>query len=232
MQSLSGPQACWTCLIADACTYLAHHGLGNTTTVTSTITITVIITVTYITIISIIITLQMSPVKIDGAKRQLFSLAKSHNLKLQEAALKRRKSPSPDANPIDAQTAAAEEAAEEAGAAHSVKDKAEQQAAGTGKKTKAVKKETSRDEEAVQGSGKARLVKRKRKDDAEPKVMQGHPHVRLAMTIQSCMWCDYMLYVCCSFQPSSLLAGDVCLLLSSLSIKSDARIWQQQHLCR
>jgi len=117
------------------------------------------------------VALQMSPVKIDGAKRQLFSLTKSHNVRLQEAALKRRKSPSPDANPIDAQTAAAEEAAREADAEHSVKEEAEQQAAGTGKKTKAVKKENSMDEEAAQGSGKARLVKRKRKDDAEPKVM-------------------------------------------------------------
>ncbi len=116
----------------------------------------------------------MSPVKIDGAKRQLFSLAKSHNVKLQEAALKRRKSPSPDANPIDAQTAAAEEAAEEADAAHIVKDEEEQQAVGTGKKTKALKKEKSMDQAATQGIGKARLVKRKRKDEAESKVMQVH----------------------------------------------------------
>ncbi len=119
----------------------------------------------------------MSPVKIDGAKRQLFSLAKSHNVKLQEAALKRRKSPSPDANLTNAQTAAAE-----AGdAAQSVKDEDEQQAVGTGKKTKAVKKEKSTDEEAAQGSGKARLVKRKRKDHAEPKVMQVHQNVRLTL---------------------------------------------------
>ncbi len=171
MQSLSGPQACWTCLIADTCTYLAHHGLENIITVTITITI---INININIIIIIIITLQMSPVKIDAAKRQLFSLAKSHNVKLQEAALKRRKSPSPDANPINAQTAAAEEAAEAADVAHSVKDEEEQQAIGTGKKTKAVKKEKSMGEEAAQGVGKARLVKRKRKDDAEPKIMQVH----------------------------------------------------------
>lgn len=135
------------------------------------------------------VTLQMSPVKIDGAKRQLFSLAKSHNVKLQEAALKRRKSPSPDAKPIDAQTAAAAEAAQAADAAHSVKDEEEQQAAGTGKKTKAVKKEKSMDEEAAQGSGKARLVKRKRKDNAEIKVMQVHQNVRLTTGVQSWYLC-------------------------------------------
>lgn len=112
---------------------------------------------------------KMSPVKIDGAKRQLFSLAKSHNVKLQEAALKCKKSASPDANPVDAETAAAAEAAEAADAAHVVNDKEEQQVAGIGKKFKAVKKEKSMDEEAAQGIGKARLVKRKRKDDAEPK---------------------------------------------------------------
>ena len=183
MQSLSGPQACWTCLIADTCTYPAHYGLENIITVTITTTIIIIIIIIIIItiiiksktniIVIIIITLQMSPVKIDGAKRQLFSLAKSHNVKLQEAALKRRKSPSPDANPINAQTAAAEEAAEAADVAHSVKDEEEQQAVGTGK-TKAVKKEKSMGEEAAQGVGKARLVKRKRKDDAEPKVMQVH----------------------------------------------------------
>ncbi len=127
--------------------------------------------------------MQMSPVKIDGAKRQLFSLAKSHNMKLQEAALKRRKSPSPDDNPIDAQTAAAEEAAEEAGAAHPVKHEEEQQAAGTCKKTKAVKKEKNVDEEAAQGIGKARLVKRKRKDEAESKVMKVHHNVRLTTRV-------------------------------------------------
>ena len=130
------------------------------------------------------VALQMSPVKIDGAKRQLFSLAKSHNVKLQEAALKRRKSPSPDANPIDAQTAAAVEAGEAADGSHIVKE--EQQAVGSGKKTKAPKKEKSMDEAAAQGSNKARLVKRKRKDDAEPKVMQVHQNVRHTMRVQSC----------------------------------------------
>ena len=145
------------------------------------------------------VSLQMSPVKIDGAKRQLFSLAKSHNVKLQEAALKRRKSPSPDVNPINAQTPAAEEAAEEAGAAHPVKDEEEQQAAEIGKKTKALKKEKSMDEKAAQGIGKARLVKRKRKDDAEPKVLQVHQNARLAMRDQSCMCC-HLLFICFCFQ--------------------------------
>ncbi|DBA81296.1 TPA: hypothetical protein ACH3X2_14274 [Trebouxia sp. C0005] len=118
---------------------------------------------------------KMSPVKIDGAKRQLFSLTKSHNVKLQEAALKRRKSPSPDTGPLDAQTAPAEEAARGADAAHSVRDEAEQQADDTGKKTKALKKEKSMDEAAAQGVGKARLVKRKRKDDADSKSDKDKP---------------------------------------------------------
>ncbi|KAL0039615.1 hypothetical protein WJX77_003445 [Trebouxia sp. C0004] len=118
---------------------------------------------------------KMSPVKIDGAKRQLFSLAKSHNVKLQEATLKRRKSPSPDADPINAETAAAAEAAEAADGAHITKDKEEQQAAATGKKTKALKKEKSMGEEAAQGIGKARLVKRKRKDEAESKSDKDKP---------------------------------------------------------
>lgn len=127
----------------------------------------------------------MSPVKIDGAKRQLFSLTKSHNVKLQEAALKRRKSPSPDTGPIDAQTAPAEEAARGADAAHSVRDEAEQQADDTGKKTKALKKEKSMDEAAAQGVGKARLVKRKRKDDADSKVMQVQQNVKLALRFKA-----------------------------------------------
>lgn len=126
------------------------------------------------------VTVQMSPVKIDGAKRQLFSLAKSQNVKLQEATLKRRKSPSPPSNAADAQAAAAaaagaeEPAAAEPAEADPAGEEEEQQAAaGAAQKHKALKKEKSGSEEAVDGEVKARPIKRKRKDEADVKVCSG-----------------------------------------------------------
>ena len=114
--------------------------------------------------------LQMSPVKIDGAKRQLFSLAKSQNIKLQEAALKRRKSPSPASDLADAPAA---DAAADDDTAEPTGEEEEPQGVSSGrqkKKTAKLKKQRSGGEEAVDAVGKAGPMKRKRKGDAEAKV--------------------------------------------------------------
>ena len=112
--------------------------------------------------------LQMSPVKIDGAKRQLFSLAKSQNIKLQEAALKRRKSPSPASDLAD--TPAADAAADDDTAEPTGEEEEPQGVSSGKKKTAKLKKQRSGGEEAADAVGKAGPMKRKRKGDAEAKV--------------------------------------------------------------
>ena len=110
--------------------------------------------------------LQMSPVKIDGAKRQLFSLAKEQNVKLLEAAQKKKKGRSPPTETADAAEPAETDAAE---AGKEPAKEAEQVAEGQKTKRLQVKREKSAPADADGGSV-GQSIKRKRKDDSESKV--------------------------------------------------------------
>lgn len=114
--------------------------------------------------------LQMSPVKIDGAKRQLFSLAKEQNVKLLEAAQKKKKGRSPPTETAEAADTAAEPAeADAAEAGKEPAEEAEQVAEGQKMKRLQLKKEKGAPANADGGSV-GQSIKRKRKDDSEPKV--------------------------------------------------------------
>lgn len=116
--------------------------------------------------------LQMSPVKIDGAKRQLFSLAKEQNVKLLEAAQKKRKGRSPPTETAaDAADTAAEAVMTDAAEAGEEPAEEEEQVAADGQNMKRLqaKKEKSAPAKADGGSV-GQCIKRKRKDDSEPKV--------------------------------------------------------------
>ena len=111
----------------------------------------------------------MSPVKIDGAKRQLFSLVKSQNVKLREAAQKKKKSsPPPAESPTAADKAAetAEGAMAEADGATAQAEEEQPSAVKEKKKRLQTKKEKSLD--GVVGDGTS--IKRKRKEDSDNKV--------------------------------------------------------------
>ena len=113
----------------------------------------------------------MSPVKIDGAKRQLFSLVKEQNIKL-EAVQKKKKGRSSPTETSDAADAAAQPPETDAAeAGMEPEEEAEQVVADGQKKKKRLqgKKEESAPATADSGSvGQA--IKRKRKDDTETKV--------------------------------------------------------------
>lgn len=116
--------------------------------------------------------LQMSPVKIDGAKRQLFSLIQSHNTKLLEAAQKKKKAPAL-AVPPDAAEAAAEPLKTDAAEAGVEEEGGPEQSAAVGpkqKKTLQAKKEKGGPVKAEGGRSLGQTMKRKRKDDPDTKV--------------------------------------------------------------
>ena len=116
----------------------------------------------------------MSPVKIDGAKRQLFSLIKSQNTKLLEAAQKKKKAHTLPFDTQDAAEAAAELPEADAAGMKEEEGGSEQPAA-TGqkkKKTPQTKKEKSGPVEAEGGESMGQPMKRKRKDDSDIKVTQ------------------------------------------------------------
>lgn len=120
---------------------------------------------------------QMSPVKIDCAKRQLFSLSKSQNIKLQEAASKKKKASSPAADP---QPAGAAETAPAEAAAEAADDPASAPAEAVKPEGRSIekkrKKKFDRQEDAngqaSSEAAKARPIKRKRKDAADDKVQK------------------------------------------------------------
>lgn len=113
----------------------------------------------------------MSPVKIDGAKRQLFSLVKDQNIKLLEATQKKKKGRSPPAeSPYAADAAAQPQETDAAEAGMESEEEAEQVVAdGQMKKRLQAKKKESAPVNADNASvGQA--IKRKRQDDSEIKV--------------------------------------------------------------
>lgn len=115
----------------------------------------------------------MSPVKIDGAKRQLFSLVKSQNTKLLEAAQKKKKPPTPPADSPDAAEAAAEPPETDAAEAGVEEEGGSEQPAAVGQKKKKMpqmKKEKSASVKAEGGKSMGQPMKRKRKDDSDAKV--------------------------------------------------------------
>ena len=113
----------------------------------------------------------MSPVKIDGAKRQLFSLVKDQNVKVLEAAQKKKKTQSPPADSPDAAGTAAEPETDAAQADLEPEVEAEQSVAVGQKKKKRLqgKKEKGAPVNADDGS-MGQAMKRKRKDDTDTKV--------------------------------------------------------------
>lgn len=112
----------------------------------------------------------MSPVKIDGAKRQLFSLVKDQNIKLLEATQKKKKGCSPAESPDAADAAAQPQDTDAAEAGMESEEEAEQVVAdGQMKKRLQAKKEESAPVNADNGSV-GQVIKRKRKDDSETKV--------------------------------------------------------------
>ena len=116
--------------------------------------------------------LQMSPVKIDGAKRQLFSLVKDQNIKLLEAAQKKKTGLSPPAEASDAADVAAEALEADAAEADMEPEEEAEQVFGDGQKKKKRlqgKKEKSAPGNADTGS-MGQTIKRKRKEDNETKV--------------------------------------------------------------
>lgn len=128
---------------------------------------------------------KMSPVKIDCAKRQLFSLSKSQNIKLQDAAQKKKKASSPSADDAqhDSSPAAADEAAAEAAPAEAADEEAADAAelvkpeapSGEKKKRKYVRKAQTAKEQTPDAAAKARPIKRKRKEAADAKVDKEQP---------------------------------------------------------
>ncbi|KAL3143597.1 hypothetical protein ABBQ38_002394 [Trebouxia sp. C0009 RCD-2024] len=116
---------------------------------------------------------KMSPVKIDGAKRQLFSLVKSQNTKLLEAAQKKKKPPTPPADSPDAAEAAAEPPETDAAEAGVEEEGGSEQPAAVGQKKKKMpqmKKEKSASVKAEGGKSMGQPMKRKRKDDSDAKL--------------------------------------------------------------
>ena len=116
----------------------------------------------------------MSPVKIDGAKRQLFSLIKSQNTKLLEAAQKKKKAHTPPADTQDAAEPAAELPEADAAGMKEEEEGSEQPAAVEQKKKKTpqTKKEKSGPVKAEGGETVGQPMKRKRKEDSDTKVTQ------------------------------------------------------------
>lgn len=109
----------------------------------------------------------MSPVKIDGAKRQLFSLVKDQNIKLLEAAQKKKKGRSPPGEAPDAADAAAEAPETDAAEADiKPEEEAEQVIADGQQKKKRLQAKKDNPDSASVGQA----IKRKRKEDTETKV--------------------------------------------------------------
>ena len=111
----------------------------------------------------------MSPVKIDGAKRQLFSLVKDQNIKLLEAGQKKKKGrPSPAESPDAADVAAKPPETVAADAGMEPEEEAEQVVADSQKRLQGRKEKIA---PAQADSGiVGQAIKRKRKDDTETKV--------------------------------------------------------------
>ena len=134
--------------------------------------------------------LQMSPVKIDGAKRQLFSLVKSQNVKLQGTAQKKKKSSPPPADSLAAADTAAETAEAAAAEADGANAQAEEeQPAAVEEKKKRLQTKKEKSADGVIGDGTS--IKRKRKEDSDIKVSND--------VLQSCPVTSSYL---CSFIPA------------------------------
>ena len=112
----------------------------------------------------------MSPVKIDGAKRQLFSLVKEQNIKL-EAVQKKKKGRSSPTETSDAADAAAQPPETDAAEAGMEPEEEAEQVVADGQKKKRLQGNKEESAPATADSGSVgQAIKRKRKDDTETKV--------------------------------------------------------------